>query len=431
MIKSTEEKLLDLYLANLDIIGEGFPAAINSKRRDYIESFKLMGLPSKKSESYRHTPVLDLFSREWENYFISVETPSDDPCRGNCEGCIEVFNGFVRSNYQWEVLDNGVAIGSIREALKEMPDVVLTHLNTMANNDSEPMTALNSAFMQDGIFVYIPKGVKIDRPICIEYDYSTTDQQVMCFSRMLVVAEDDVNADISVMHKNSDGSFMVNYVKELYVGNNSSVELTEFSSMCCDSVLFSSSYSKQRERSKVSGVNVWLGGSVTRFNGVSNFDAKDSENVFYGLYVSVGDQIFDINTYVNHAVTDCHSFQQVKGVAGGSSVGSFTGRVYVAKDAQRSDAIQKSQSLLMGDDARVYAEPQLEIYADDVKCSHGATVGQISDDSIYYMRQRGLSEAHARKLLMHGYINDVIMHCSIDHIREEIISSVDSIVDRF
>ena len=431
MTKSTEERLLELYFANLDIIGDGFPLSLNSKRRDYLESFNLIGLPSKKDEAYRHTPIKGIFEQEWENYFIPTETPNNLPCEGDCECCIKVSNGFLGEDYRWLQMDNGVAIGSIKSALQHMPEVVLSHLNSMAQNDTEPLTALNSAFMQDCVFVFIPKGTKVERSICIEYNYSTKDQQVMSFARMLVVAEDGVDAKISVLHKNREGSFMVNFVKEVYVGDSATVELTEFSDMNCNSVLFNNSYSSQKKQSKLSGVNIWLGGSVTRYNGVGEFDSTESENKFYGLYVSEGEQVFDINTYMNHKVSDCSSYQQVKGIAGGSSVGSFTGRVYVATDAQRSDAVQQSKNLLMGSDARVYAEPQLEIYADDVKCSHGATVGQINDDSIYYMRQRGLSEANARKLLMHGYINDIIMHCSIEHVCDEIVSSVDRIVDRF
>ena len=328
-------------------------------------------------------------------------------------------------------MDNGVAIGSIKSALKHMPEVVLTHLNGIAKNDAEPLTALNSAFMQDCVFVYIPEGANVERSICIEYIYSTDEQPTMCFTRMLVIAEDNVDAKVSVIHRNREGTFLVNFVKEVYIGESATVELTELSDMSSDSVLFNNSYSTQKSHSKLSGANIWLGGSVTRFNGVGNFASTDSENRFYGLYVSEKDQVFDINTYMNHSVSDCRSFQQVKGIAGDNSVGSFTGRVYVASDAQRSDAIQQSKSLLMSGDARVYAEPQLEIYADDVKCSHGATVGQVNDESIYYMRQRGISEASARKLLMHGYINDIIMHCSVEHICDEIVASVDRIVDRF
>ena len=431
MIKSTEDRLLELYFANLDIIGEGFPVGINSKRRDYIESFNLLGLPSRKNEGYRRTPVKSLFEKEWENYFIPIQTSNTTHNTESCSSSIKVNNGFIEDEYKWLLMDNGVAIGSIKSALEHMPDVVLEHLNSMAKSDTEPLTALNSAFMQDCVFVFIPREANVEQPICVEYNYSAKDQQVMSFARMLVVAEDGADAKISITHKNIDGSFMVNFVKEVYVGERTTIEITEFSDMGENSVLLNNSYSAQMKQSKLSGVNIWLGGSVTRFNGVGSFNSTDSENRFYGLYVSEKEQIFDINTYMNHTVSDCRSFQQVKGIAGGDSIGAFTGRVYVATDAQRSDAVQQSKNLLMGDGARVYAEPQLEIYADDVKCSHGATVGQVSDDSIYYMRQRGLSEANARKLLMHGYINDIIMHCSIEHLCDEIISSVDSIVDRF
>ena len=431
MIKSTEERLHDLYFANLDIIGDGFPASLNSKRRDYLESFKLEGLPTTKAEGYRHTPVKSLFEKEWENYFVPTGVSNSSPCKGDCECCIKVLNGFVEDCSKWQVFESGVAVGSLKSALEHMPDVALMYLNSMTNSTVDALTALNSAFMQDCVFVYIPKGVSVENAICVEYNYSAKGKNVMSFARLLVVAEDSVDAKISVIHRSTEGSFMVNYVKEVYVGDNSTVECTEFSDMGCDSVLFNNSYSVQKRESKLKGVNIWLGGSVTRFNGVGSFDSKDSENSFYGLYVSEGDQVFDINTYINHSVGDCQSYQQVKGIAGGSSVGSFTGRVYVASDAQRSNAIQQSKNLLMSNDARVYAEPQLEIYADDVKCSHGATVGQINDASIYYMRQRGLSESHARKLLMQGFINDVVTNCSIDHICDDITSSIDRIVDRF
>jgi len=431
MKQKIENILQELYSANSEMIGKGLPANINNIREEYLANFVRLGFPTKGNEDYRHTPVVELYSKGWGSRFVPFGKESQTPCgNGDCGSCVKVLNGFVEKDYTWTVLCSGVVVGSIRSAFEYMPDLVTEHLNSLAKNDTESLTALNSAFIQDGVFVWVPKGVKVEQPICIEYNYDTDGDSVLNFSRMLVVAEDNSDVKIAVMHKNIAGSFLVNYVKELSVGVGAAVEFTEFSLLQSQSVMFNSSYSTQGADSQLNGVNVWLGGTATRLTSYGDLAASGCENKFYGLYVSEDKQIFDINTYLNHAFPNCNSFQQVKAIAGGESIGSFTGRVYVAQDAQKTDAIQQSKGILVGNKARIYAEPQLEIYADDVKCSHGATVGQLSSEAVYYMRQRGLSEVEARKLLTEGYINDVVMHCTIEHIYNEIVGAIDDISDR-
>lgn len=432
MDKLTQNELLELYISNVEVICEGFTSAINSARAGFLETFNLMLLPTKRDERYRHCDVKQLFEGEWEHYFTPVRCDAERAPMPLDGYRIELHNGFCAPDSQLITLDNGVVIGSLRDAGRENQDVVERYYNSLADNDGESLTALNSVFMQDAAFVYVPDGVKLEVPIIISYDYSTHEQSQMCFSRTLIIAGKDAKLDIVIEHRTLDGAkFLVDYVRETVVGEGARVSVTELCDMNSQSTLIKGIYTSQQKQSNAQMLNLWLNGGVTRVNMSTSLKGEDCDSTLHGLYMAGGEQLTDLSVCIDHLVANCRSFEQVKGVVGASAIGAFRGRVYVAPDAQRTQALQQSRNLQLSDTSRIYTEPQLEIYADDVKCSHGATVGQLDNESIYYMRQRGISEQDARKLQMYGFVNDVVLHCKNQelcaYLRETLQTRIDSL----
>ncbi len=411
MGRSTEQRLSDAYIANLDIIGEGFPAWLNAARRGFLEGFNLAGLPQARDERYRHTDLRRLFRGEREQYFMPPAHGAGVGERLPVDGyAVDVVNGFC--NAYLTRLDNGVVYGSLKAAAADMEEVVARWYNSAADNDKVAATALNSLFMQDGAFVYVPRGVKAAKPFLLTFGYRSDDPAQLCFARALVVVEEGAEADVVISHQQVGGAeLLVDFVREAVVGQGARLNVSEITRMGDGSALVCGNYMRQMRDSHADVMNVWLRGGATRVDAVTDLAESGCESNLYGLWFATGGERADVNVRVNHLVADCNSFQLVKGVASGEAVGSFTGLVYVARDAQRTVALQQSRNLLMSDDARIYTEPQLEIYADDVKCSHGATVGQMDGEAVFYMRQRGISEQDARRLQMFGFVNDIISRC--------------------
>ena len=413
MGRSTEQRLSDAYIANLDIIGEGFPAWLNAARRGFLEGFNLTGLPQARDERYRHTDLRRLFRGEREQYFMPPKHTAGVGERLPVDGyTVDVANGFC--NAYLTRLDNGVVYGSLKAAASDMEDIVAEHYNSVADNDKEASTALNSLFMQDGAFVYVPRGMKAEKPFLLTFAYRSDDPAQLCFARALIIVEEGAEADVVISHQQSgDAELLVDFVREAAVGQDARLNISEITRMSDGSALVCGNYLKQNKDSRADVMNVWLRGGSTRVNAATDLVESGCESNLYGLWFATGLERTDINVRVNHLVADCNSFQLVKGVASGEAVGAFTGLVYVAHDAQRTVALQQSRNLLMSDSARIHTEPQLEIYADDVKCSHGATVGQMDGEAIFYMRQRGISEDDARRLQMFGFVNDIISRCHL------------------
>ncbi len=494
MKRSAEKQFSELYLSNLDIIGEGLPASVNAARGGYLEALMLAGLPgtgqglapglapeltpeltqglaqeqgrdqaqaqaqtqvqtqtqaqAQAHERYRHFDARGMLSGEREYFFtpqkfanqkfadqkftgqkVANASPGDFEPEGYV---VRLRNGF--SGGDLRVLDNGIIYGSLREAMSRFPDITLKHYNTVADNDGELLAALSSVFMQDGAFVYIPDGVEAEEPFFISFDYASDEPAQMCFARALIVAGDNARARVFVSHcavvhvlgadhvanTVDDTAFTVDCVCETVAGPGAQVEMTQMSAMNDRSTLIVNKYFRQQSDSKVDMQSVWLGGGATRVNSDVRLEGRGAQSNYYALYFGSGAQRTDLDMAVRHLVPDCESFQLVKGVVSGDAVGAFTGLVYVAPDAQRTVAMQQNRNLQLSASSKVYAEPRLEIYADDVKCSHGATIGQMDDAAVYYMRQRGLSEADARKLQMSGFVNDVISRCSVEQVRRYI-----------
>ncbi len=431
MQRSLEEILSELYLSNIDIIGEGMPSWVNALRSGALENFNLLSLPSARDEDYRHTDIRRMFEGERETYLIpsglKKEVERVVPQRGYT---VDVVNGFCTAE-GLTTLDNGIVYGSLRAAMAEMGELVSKYYDKIADGWRTATSALNTVFTQDGAFVYVPDDVEAEEPFSLAFAYHAEDQEQMCFSRALVIAGGGARANIVISHAgDGHGRFLIDHVRETYAGDGAYLKITEVNSWGDRAMSVAGNYLRQERGSHVDMVGLWLNGAVTRVNAATDLAGENCESILKGLYFADGTEHVDVNMRVNHLVPDCKSSELIKGIVSGEAVGAFTGRVYVAPDAQRTEALQQSRNIQLSDTAKIYTEPQLEIYADDVKCSHGATVGQMDDEAVYYMRQRGLSEADAKRLQLFGFVNDVISKCSGEYACDCLAELAQARIDR-
>ena len=422
-----KEEFINLYLDNLDLITENSAEVLNHARQEAIENFKLLGFPGSKNEKYKYLKVEPLFRSDFEKYFApkTINFNIDDIFRCDIPSLDThlalTLNGFYLNNPNRLVeIEHGVIIGSLAEAAKKYPNVVSKYYNTLANNDEDGLVALNTAFAQDGVFIYIPKGVVLDKPIQI-INLLMSDENQLVQYRNLIVADENSQANIVICdHTLSPSQFLSNVVTEIFTNPGANIDFVAMQNQHNDSIQFSHLFGNQERNSVLSTNSVSLHGGVIRNNIHILLNDEGCENHTYGLALVDRNQHIDMFSFIDHAKPNCTSNELYKAILDDEATGAFNGKILVRKDAQKTQAFQSNNNLLLTADARMNTKPQLEIYADDVKCSHGATVGQLDMDAKFYMQSRGIGEREAKLLLMFGFAHDVVGKINIEPLRVRI-----------
>jgi Fe-S cluster assembly protein SufD len=424
---SPREEFINLYLENLDLITENSAGALNTARQSALENFKLLGFPNNKSEKYKYMKVEAIFTNDFEKYFTPkcISFNVDDIFRCDIPSLDThlalTLNGFYLNNPNLlSVFENGVIIGSLAEAAKKYPNVVAKYYNTLSENEEDGLVALNTAFTQDGAFIYIPKGVKVEKPIQI-INLLMSDEQQMVQYRNLIIAEENSQANIAICdHTLSPAKFLSNVVTEVFTNRNANIDVVCMQNQHNDSTQFTHIFAKQERDSNFSTNTISLHGGTIRNNVNVLLNDEGCENHTYGLALVDRTQHVDMYSFIDHAKPNCTSNELYKAILDDQATGAFNGRILVRRGAQKTQAFQSNNNLLLTTDARMYTKPQLEIYADDVKCSHGATVGQLDMDAKFYMQSRGISERESKLLLMFGFAHDVVGNIKIEALRNRI-----------
>jgi len=331
------------------------------------------------------------------------------------------LNGFyLPKGNKINKLDNGMIYGSLAEAAIKYPEIVSKHYNTIADNTGEGLVALNTAFVQDGIFIYVPKGVEVDKPLQI-INLLMSDENLLVQFRNLIILEESSKASVVVCdHTLSAQKFLSNVVTEIVVKPSAKFDFVKMQNEHNDCTQLAHVYIKQQKDSKVTTNTISLHGGFIRNNLNALLDEEGCENNSYGLYLTDRTQHIDNYSFIDHAKPHCTSSELFKGILDDQATGAFNGRILVRKDAQQTQAFQANNNLLLTTEAKMNTKPQLEIYADDVKCSHGATVGQLDMDAKFYMQTRGIGEKEAMHLLMFGFAHEVVKKISIEPLRDRI-----------
>lgn len=412
-----------LYEANRDKLIAGSPDFYTKLRDEAIQYFNNSGFPAKKDEKYKYTFLEPLFNNGYKknlspnpiSFDISEIFKCDVPSLDT--HIIILLNGYY---YNWRVpittLPNGVIYGSLAAAIKQYPELVEKHLAKQASV-ADSYLAINMAFSNDGFFLYAPKGSKMDRPIQL-INVLLSEEELMVQPRNLFILEEGSDVNIVVCdHTLSEPKFLTNSVTEVEVGENARFDYFKVQNEHNASTQVSHTFIHQQANSNVRSMVVTLHGGLVRNNLNIKLDGEGAECYAYGMFISDKTQHIDNYVFIDHAKPHCNSNQLYKGILDDQSSGAFTGRILVDRDSQKTLAYQKNSSLLLTNDAKMAGKPQLEIYADDVKCSHGATVGQIDEEALFYLRSRGISEREARLMLMYAFAHEVLHEIKIDPLK--------------
>ncbi|OFY68252.1 MAG: Fe-S cluster assembly protein SufD [Bacteroidetes bacterium RBG_13_43_22] len=419
------ERYYRLYQENIKRITENSAPFINSFRGAAIADFCKTGIPTRKNESYRYTNLDTFFNHDYKSYFIPEESDFVKAEQFRCDVSdldaygVVLLNGFYPTiNGKLRELPGGIYIGSLNEAAKKFGDKIEKHYGKYVNGNSDGLVHLNTAIASDGVFVYVPKGAVLKRPVQV---VNLVESETDMFSqhRNLIIVED--NADFTLIicdHTLSPVKFLTNAVTEVYVGENAHFDIMRVQNEHNNACKITHTFIHQERNSQVSSNNITLHGGLVRNSTYHYLGGEGAGSNSYGLFLA--DKWQHVDNYVNieHAYPNCTSNQLFKGVLDDMATGAFNGRIYVHKDAQGTVAYQRNNNILLTDDAKMDTKPQLEIYADDVKCSHGATVGRLNDDALFYMQSRGINKREALLMLMFGFAHEVIRNIKVEALQE-------------
>ncbi|MCJ7446744.1 MAG: Fe-S cluster assembly protein SufD [Bacteroidales bacterium] len=419
------ERYYNLYKENIKRIAENSSPYINSFREEAIEKFGQLGIPTRENETYRYTNLDTFFNHEFKSYFMPVASDFARAEEFRCDVTdldahgIVLLNGFYPTiTDKLRQLPGGIWIGSLNEASKKFGEKIEKHYAKYAGSDSDGLVHLNTAMASDGVFIYVPEGVVLKKPVQV-INLVQSEEDIFNQHRSLIVVEK--NAEITLIicdHTLSPTKFLTNAVTEVYVGENSHFDIIRVQNEHNNAGKITHTFIHQERNSNASSNNITLHGGLVRNSTHHFLGGEGAESYSYGLYLA--DKFQHVDNYVNveHAYPNCTSNQLFKGVLDDMATGAFNGRIYVHKDAQGTMAYQKNNNILLTDDAKMDTKPQLEIYADDVKCSHGATVGQLDDDALFYLQSRGINKREARLMLMFGFAHEVIQNIKVEALRE-------------
>jgi Fe-S cluster assembly protein SufD len=427
MIQVTDER--EVYLSHFaDLQRATEPEWLHSLRKTAITSFEKLGFPTIHDEEWRFTNIAPIAKTTFKpavggNQKLSLKK-IQPWLLGQWKSYRLVFvNGVFSAELSaLQSLPSGVMVGGLSQTLSTHGDLLEPHLARYTPFEKDAFSALNSAFLQDGAFIYIPKGVVLEKPIHILF-MTTIDLQDSLIShpRSLIIAESSSQAQVLESYAGlGNGVYFTNAVTEVVAGENAQVEYYKIQRESVKAFHIATFQAQLSRDANVSNFSISLGGALVRNNINVVLNGEGAEATLNGFYLVNGSQHVDNHTCIDHAKPHCNSFELYKGILDGNARAVFNGRIIVRPDAQKTDSKQTNKNLILSEEALVNTNPQLEIYADDVKCTHGATIGQLDADSIFYMRSRGIDYDSARHLLTYAFASELNNRINIEPLRVEL-----------
>lgn len=424
---SSEKQYIDLYNQCKGMINKHAPQVLNDLRDKAFDDFCRQGFPSKKVERYKYTDMQKIFEPNYGLNLNRLEIPVNPYDVFKCDvPNLSTSLYFVVNDSLYDKmlpkcsLAEGVIVGSLSKVAAEHPELVAKYYGKIANTGDDAVTALNTMLSQDGLMVYVPKNVKVEKAIQV-INILRSDVDLMVNRRVLIVMEQGSEAKFLFCdHAADDRNFLATQVIEAFVGENAKLDLYCLEETHYKNTRVSNVYIEQQANSVVNHNVITLHNGVTRNRLDLVFKGEGAECFANGCVIGDKSQHIDNNTLIDHQVGHCTSHQLYKYVLGDEAVGAFAGRILVRKDAQKTSSNEINQNLCTTKKARMFTQPMLEIYADDVKCSHGSTVGQLNDAAMFYMRQRGISEKEAKLLLEFAFVNEVVDQIQLEPLKERL-----------
>lgn len=422
-----EQQYIDLFEQAEALICKHSAEVLNRPRTEALAHFKRMGFPTRKDEAYKYTDVSACFAPDYGLNLQRLHIPVNPYEAFRCDvpnmstELYFVVNDVFHNDAKMESrLPQGVIFGSLKEVAATHPDLVGKYYGRLADSSADAVTAFNTAFAQDGVILYVPRHTVVDKPIQL-INILRGDVDFLVNRRVLVILEDGAQACLLVCdHAVDEVNFLATQVIEVFAGAGSVFDLYELEETHAKTTRLSNLYVRQ-----AAGSNVLLNG-MTLLNGSTRnttrvkLEGEGAEIHLCGMAIADKQQHVDNHTVIDHAVPRCNSTELFKYVLDDQATGAFSGLVLVREGAQQTSSQQTNRNLLATREARMYTQPQLEIYADDVKCSHGATVGQLDEKALFYMRSRGIAEREARLLLMFAFVNEVIDTIRLEPLKDRL-----------
>jgi Fe-S cluster assembly protein SufD len=408
----------DTYVAEAERAAAGRvadPQWLTARRRAALHQFQALGFPTARDEEWRFTsvaPIVDtpfvLASNGASSLNSSVLEPFKLP--GQAVATLVFVNGrFVPAVSNVQGLPPDVRVESFAQGLGASSGALERHLSALATADRHAFTALNTAFLVDGAFLVVPESVVLAAPIHVLFVSTSGDRRLMSHPRVLIVAGANSRASIVESYVGVDASpYFTNAVTEVLVGDNARLDHYKVQRESSRSAHVGAMYMHAGRDSSLTCHSISLGGSLVRNDVFVVLKGEGSSCTLNGLYLGDGQTLVDNHTTIDHARPHCESREVYKGILADRARGVFNGKIIVRPDAQKTDAKQTNKALLLSEDAQINTKPELEIFANDVKCTHGAAVGQMDEDAIFYLRARGFSEQHARRLLIRTFASEVL-----------------------
>lgn len=429
------EEFLKLFELQERTLNGEIDHPFHQMRRRAIDRLQELNFPTRKNEDWKYTSVARVLQPQYREGRM-IDLKAEDLKSYGFDGLDAYRFVFINGHFSEELssstdeLPKGIAVLNMRDAFagplaSETAGAVLEHLATAEEN---PFSVLNTAFSRQGLFIHVAANVAVEKPFHLLYLAAPGEEPVMASQQLLLSAGS--SSEVSVIESyyslpGFEGEYFTNVVNRFQIAANAHVWHYKFQNEGKGGYQITNTEARQHRDSTFSSFYIDLGGRLVRNNVVSILEGEGTSTNLYGVYMAKGEQHIDTHTFIDHALPNCVSNELYKGVITDRANGVFNGKVVVRQDAQKTNAFQQNSTLVLSPFAGMDSKPQLEIFADDVRCSHGATVGQLDEDALFYLRSRGLTEDQAGSMLQHAFLNEVIDNIAVDSLRlkaEELIN---------
>jgi Fe-S cluster assembly protein SufD len=399
------------------------PSWLHDLRREGLDQFRTLGFPSLKEEEWRFTrtrPIAEVdFRPAGEARVVSddavVSRTFDD---AGCRRLVLVNGRFAPSLARGAAMPRGLWAGSLAEALRDRGERVRELLAGGARADKQRFASLNTAFLHDGVYIEIADGVTLDAPLHVVHVTTAADAPTMTHPRVVIVAGKNSDAVVIESYVGlGSNPYFTNAVVQIAVGENAGLRHYKVQREAPEAFHVAFQHAALAQSARFSTLSVTMGGSLVRNDIHTILDGEGVDARVDGLYLADGRRHVDNHTFIRHAQPHCHSFELYKGILDDKARGVFNGRIYVDPVAQKTDAKQENNCILLSDEARINSNPQLEIFADDVKCTHGAAIGKTDDTAIFYLRSRGIPFHEARDLMVYAFASEVLERIELEPLK--------------
>ena len=414
---------LQPWLAAVERRPQGAPRWLQDLRDRAASHFATLGFPTTRDEEWRFTSVAPIASTEFVPAADASGVTEQDLSRFNYADAahrIVIVNGrFSAELSRLKGLPAGVRVMSLAAAIADRVDIVQRYFGQLADFNERAFAALNTALAVDGAFVYIPDGIVVEEPVQIVFTATgTASTPTLVSARALIVAGDRSQSRVVENYVGAAGQvYFTNGVTEVVAGEHAVVDHYKVQHESETAYHIASMHLHAARSSNFTSHSFSLGGKIVRNDAIAVLDGEGAECTLNGLYLADGDRLVDNHTTIDHAKAHCPSHEVYKGILGGKARAVFNGKIIVRPDAQKTDAKQTNRALLLSDNASINTKPQLEIFADDVKCTHGAAIGQIDEDALFYLRARGLTFFEARDMLIHAFAGEILDRVQVEPLK--------------